>query len=146
MFEDYREGYFDCREGLIAHQANCRGSMGKGLALQIKNTYPSVYHEYRRDYFRKKLVLGEITYTKIFEGLYIVNLMGQDHYRGKPPLTNYGALTFCLGKLGMLSESLRLPVYVPYNLGCGLAGGDWEVVSELIEKILPDCTICKLPE
>lgn len=86
-----------------------------------------------------------MTYTKIFEGLYIVNLMGQDHYRGTPPLTDYQALGECLLKLRDLSESLRLLVYIPYNLGCGLAGGSWVVVSKIVEGILPECTVCKLP-
>jgi hypothetical protein len=37
-----------------------------------------------------------------------------------------------------------MPVYIPYNMGCGLGGGDWEIVSGIIEETLPDAIIVKL--
>ena len=42
---------------------------------------------------------------------------------------------------------------IPYGLGCGLAGGDWNVVYNIINDVFYDCDdnylhiyICKLPE
>jgi len=37
-------------------------------------------------------------------------------------------------------------VYVPYLMGCGLAGGDWGIYSEIIEFYIPDAIIVRLPE
>ena len=45
------------KEQIIAHQVNCRGVMGAGLALQIRNKYSEVYEEYsewwRAKYFNQ---------------------------------------------------------------------------------------------
>lgn len=30
---------------------------------------------------------------------------------------------------------------MPYNLGCGLAGGDWEVVREMLREVFEDTNI-----
>lgn len=32
-------------------------------------------------------------------------------------------------------HSFQIPVAIPYNIGHGLAGGDWEIVKENLEKI-----------
>lgn len=32
----------EAKETYIAHQVNCYGAMGRGVALQIKNRYPDV--------------------------------------------------------------------------------------------------------
>ena len=38
-------------------------------------------------------------------------------------------------------------VSIPYNIGCGLAGGDWNIVSKMIEEIFGqssiDCVLYK---
>lgn len=41
--------------GIIAHQCNCRGVMGAGLALQVRNKYSKVYSEYIDAYKEGKL-------------------------------------------------------------------------------------------
>ena len=37
----------DAKADAILHQTNCKGVMGAGLALQIRNKYPDVYAKYR---------------------------------------------------------------------------------------------------
>lgn len=37
----------------------------------------------------------------------------------------------------------NLPVYIPYKIGCGLAGGNWETVCQIIQKTVPDAIIVK---
>ena len=36
-------------EGIIGHQVNTQGVMGAGLALKIREKYPQVYEEYRKN-------------------------------------------------------------------------------------------------
>lgn len=36
----------DIESGIIAHQVNCKGVMGAGLAKQIRLKYPIVYQAY----------------------------------------------------------------------------------------------------
>lgn len=38
---------FSVTQGIIGHQVNCKGVMGGGVALQVKNNYYNVYKEYR---------------------------------------------------------------------------------------------------
>lgn len=134
----------DVNIGIIGHQANCRGSMGSGLAKQIKNKYPSVYKEYVQCKQTHGLLLGMTTYTQVHQNLWVANLMGQDHWKGTAPLTNYTALSACLKTVNVRSEILGIPLYLPYKLGCGLAGGDWNIVSDMIDEIAPNAIICKL--
>ena len=38
---------FDTDCDIIVHQTNCQGVMGHGIALQVKEKYPSVYERYK---------------------------------------------------------------------------------------------------
>ncbi len=43
------EGDLFCSDArIIAHQVNCQGKMGSGVALQVKRKYPNVYNEYMK--------------------------------------------------------------------------------------------------
>jgi O-acetyl-ADP-ribose deacetylase (regulator of RNase III) len=130
--------------GIIAHQVNCKGVMGAGLARQIKDKYPLVYTAYRTAYEAGELKPGVIQYCSISPHLYITNLCGQDGYGRDKQYTDYAALSQCLDKLYNLSQSLSLTPYIPYGIGCGLAGGKWKEVSQLIQSYCPNTILCKL--
>jgi len=133
------------KHGIIAHQANCKGSMGAGLAKQIRDKYPKVFREYQKAFHVGGLTLGSISTTQVKNNLWIINLMAQDHYKGTPPLTDYEALEKCLRQAVVFAETVKQPLYLPYKLGCGLAGGDWDTVLAIIEKVARNAIICKLP-
>lgn len=123
----------DVTEGIIVHQVNNKRVMGKGLALQIKNKYPKHY----QDYMKENLSLGSLVTTKINDNLFVVGIVGQDGYGTDKQYTVYEALEKGLEKI---SKS-NLPIHIPYKLGCGLAGGDWNIVSSFISKHCPKATI-----
>ncbi len=130
--------------GMICHQVNCQGVMGAGLALQIKNKWPQAYKDYRKAFDEGMLFLGNTITSRVSATLYVAHMCGQDRYGRKPGkvYTDYVALAVCLGLLNFVEAGI--PVYIPYGLGCGWAGGDWELVSQMIEDTLPDATIIKL--
>jgi hypothetical protein len=74
---------------------------------------------------------------------YICNLAGQDGYGTDRKYTDYDALLTALAELHDASISLNLPVYIPYRMGCGLGGGDWEIVSRLIDECCPNAFVVK---
>lgn len=134
-----------------AHQVNCKGVMNAGVARQIRQTYPEVYDtyvEYTKDYIacNNEPPLGEcFTYLSDDESHYILNIYGQNQYGTSTRQTDYEAL-----KKGLLSgirqlrydycagdypSELQLTIAIPYKIGCGLAGGDWEVVKGILEEI-----------
>ena len=73
----------------------------------------------------------------------VANLFGQVKYGGTAQHTNYDAFENGLKKL-KLTNFKRLPVYFPYGIGCGLGGGDWNIIYEIIQNTIPDSKICKL--
>ena len=49
-----------------------------------------------------------------------------------------------LDKVARLTEGTTLRVGLPFGIGCGLAGGDWSVVSRMIEEHLPQAVLYRL--
>lgn len=125
------------KNGIIAHQVNCRRVMGAGLALAIRRVYPKHY----TDYLETSPELGAICVTEITPSLYVAGIYGQDNFGRGEAQTDYDALRSGFVKLRAFSESKNLPVYLPYMIGCGLAGGDWKTVLRIIEETLPGATI-----
>lgn len=140
-------------KGIIAHQVNCKGVMGAGLAKKIAAKWPKVKEEYLKDY---KLcanggpMLGDWLRTEVANGLFVASIYGQENYGRKPGCcyTSYRALAISLSAIQYANQHYEfcptpLPIYIPHGFGCGLAGGDWHVVSALIEQELPDAIICR---
>lgn len=130
----------------ICHQVNCRGRMGSGIAKQIRERFPEVYDHYRTRYEHaiqirlnpdKMLGSSDIVRRKDGKG-YIVNMYSQRSYGydGKR-YTSYKAFTFILEQLKKEIPT-ECTIGFPKNIGCGLGGGDWKVISNLIETILGD--------
>ena len=118
------------KEGIILHQVNCKGVMGAGIAKQIRLLYPQHYI----DYINSQQKLGNIVVTHVSPSLTIIGLFAQDSYGRHKQYTDYNALEQCLIKVAQLNVQ---PIYAPYKIGCGLGGGDWNIVKSLFEKHLP---------
>lgn len=132
--------------GIIVHQVNCRGAMGSGVAQQIITKHPVVYGAYRSFFMQDpKPALGDVQFVPVNDSLHVANVFGQDRYGGGDRCyTDYDALEQGLRTVAQFADDEGLKVYLPYKIGCGLAGGDWKVVSEIIERVLPTATVCRL--
>ena len=140
----------DC--DIIAHCCNCQGGFGSGIAGQIRKEFPYAYDAFRLDTRTPEEKLG--TYTiglstsrldtsrdniKTYD---IFNLYGQLNYGtdGKQYI-DYDALfratTLMMEKINdwksLSTKSFKIGM--PYLIGCGLAGGDWKIVEEIILAI-----------
>jgi O-acetyl-ADP-ribose deacetylase (regulator of RNase III) len=139
----------EVKNGIIGHGVNCQGAFGSGVALGIKNKYPNVYEAYRRcvwysDSPQDLLGMVQLVSTKP-DGAYcnkedtvlVANIFTQLNYGkdGKRYL-DYEALYVGFEKLYNRSTMYDLPLCIP-KIGCGLAGGDWGIVSLMIEKAYP---------
>jgi O-acetyl-ADP-ribose deacetylase (regulator of RNase III) len=138
MSEIVNTGLLDTRRGVIVQQVNCRGAMGRGLALSIRQKWPNVYSEYRKLFISGKLILGEIQMVQVGPELYVCNLAGQDRWGTDSPKTDLGAYSLAWPIVSLEAGNLGLPVYAPWMFGCGLAGGDWSVVQPMIEALCPE--------
>lgn len=122
--------------GLIVHGCNCLGVMGSGVAKAIKDKWPIVYVEYK-DYHRNAgLRLGDVHWVRVARDTIVVNAMTQHFYgRDGTRYVDYEALRKCFKHVAALARSYKMPVNYPL-IGCGLAGGDWNVVAPIIEEEL----------
>jgi len=132
----------DVTVGTIAHQTNCMGVCGAGVALAIAKAYP----EWAKTYWtlcsiEGKNLLGRAHLTKVTNNLVVGSLFGQLR-PGRGLMTDYVALSKALSELSVIAPN---PIYLPYGIGCGLAGGNWNIVQSLIEEYCPSATLIKLP-
>jgi O-acetyl-ADP-ribose deacetylase (regulator of RNase III) len=129
----------DC--DVIAHQANCYSRMGAGIAKQIVQKWPVVAVEDRNFHITSPSKrLGQFSYAFVEQNTVMVcNLYGQLNYGTGAVQTNYAALE---SSIRLMMDFLKQsPVFkskkigFPFRLGCGLAGGDWAVVSKILNRI-----------
>lgn len=109
--------------------------MGAGLAMQIRSQWPVVYRRYLGlCYGNDANKLGAYQEILVEPKLYIVNLFGQDGYGRSERQTNYAALAAALFSFfrDCAQKNQDAIIRLPYGLGCGLAGGDWDMVFAII--------------
>lgn len=132
---------FNSNADIICHQVNCKGVMNSGLAKEMRNIYPEVYREYVKTcdeyYYNQELLLGKILYVN-FSNVQIANLFAQCDYGRDKQYTDYNSLAKCLKLLYMQNNTNCKSIAFPYKIGCGLGGGDWNIVFEMIERAFKD--------
>ena len=134
---------------IIAHQVNCRGVAKSGIAKQIMKKYPEVKALYTMLCKREtpEKLIGTALFAECKDGKIIANLFGQNGFGRDRQYTEYEALDNAMKQLRefMLTKGY-ISVAFPYKIGCGLGGGDWNVVKLLIDKHFRDfeCYVCEL--
>ena len=119
--------------------------MGSGLALQIRKKWPIVYDKYVEDCkpFKEtpNKLLGHVQDLMVESNIIIANCYGQVYPSRNGVMTDYNAWDKILDKLNDLTNYFSLDLHFPYMIGCGLAGGDWNIMSEKIERHFKDSKI-----
>jgi O-acetyl-ADP-ribose deacetylase (regulator of RNase III) len=126
--------------------------MGSGIAAQIRRRYPEAYHIYRKMFEENRLDLGTVSYYDVRAQVrssspkllkVIANAAGQFNFGTHEVQVNYDAVRMCFEninkKMAIFSsiydiETLNFPLF-----GCGLAGGDWNIVSSIIDETVDNC-------
>jgi O-acetyl-ADP-ribose deacetylase (regulator of RNase III) len=135
----------DSPSQVIAHQVNCMGVMGSGVARSIRSKYPNVYKKYidlADTVDDAKNLLGQAQLVKVGENKYIANLFGQFRYGYLLQHTDYKKLELALINLRDIMIGMELTTLsFPYLIGCGLGGGDPKTVITMINKVFADTNI-----
>jgi O-acetyl-ADP-ribose deacetylase (regulator of RNase III) len=137
---------------IVGHQANCQNTMGSGIAKTVREWYPEAYQADSNAAKMGHNKLGHLSYCNITSKpvpndlMMIFNLYGQNLFGREARQTNYDALYTALEKMHRYiyeyfnkdsyrhSTTGRYPtVGFPWKMGCDRAGGDWNIVSRLIE-------------
>jgi len=124
---------------VITHGCNCFCRMGRGIAPLMAEAfgcdkYPLEGSKHRGDINK----LGQIDCQLHIDGVMVINSYSQYTYNAEEKPLDYEALTLCLRKIN--KRFARTRVGLP-QIGCGLAGGDWNKVKEIIKKELVDCDV-----
>jgi len=124
LIEYAEKGRYD----MIVHGCNCFHNMEAGFARQLITRYPGVFRadcEQTNSGDRKKL--GR--HTKFHTGKFlIINAYTQFSYGGERDIY-YPALSRVFYDLNHQYPGTK--VGIP-KIGTGIAGGDWDIISELI--------------
>ena len=124
-------------EGCLVHQVNCQRVAGAGLALAIRNMYPAWYEHF----IKVPPHMGDIDLFWVNPRLCIASLFAQNRYGRVGVFTDYAAFDCCLGSLKL--QTFGVKVYFPHGIGCGLAGGDWDLIESKIAYHFPNAVIVK---
>ena len=121
---------------VLLHVCNNKGVMGSGIALEIKNKIPNAY----RAYMSSDMTMGDISLGYHPSGLQVVvaNMVTQDGYGRGIRHLNYGALADCLDRVSSITYKGGYKIGLPYKMGADRAGGDWEIVLEMVAYFLKD--------
>jgi O-acetyl-ADP-ribose deacetylase (regulator of RNase III) len=116
--------------------------MGAGIAKAIKKEWPEVSLADHCSRYGDRNKLGSFTHVDM-GSLTILNLYTQFKYTSLEVDVEYGALRRCMKAIKKRYSGKRIGLPM---IGCGLAGGDWNIVSQIIDDELgdEDITIVKL--
>lgn len=148
----YIEGdIFNNFEGVIAHGCNAKGGFGSGFAKAVKTNMPFAQKAYLDAYKMNNLFLGSVIWgINDKKDKIIANCITQNNYGpGDKLYASYDAIRACMKILNNASilgipdtkyengfDNIGMPV-----IGCDLAGGDWNIVKNIIEEELTDVNI-----
>lgn len=133
----------------IAHGVNCQGAMGSGVAKALYSKFPNVRKAYM-DYCRgarsvsePRDLLGFVVRANCGDKD-IFNCFTQEQYGYNGcKYVDYEAIHECFTKLNdilKVEDHIEPKIAIP-RIGCGLAGGNWDVVKILIDDAAPDIDV-----
>ncbi len=126
---------------IIVHICNDIGGWGKGFVLAISSKWDGPEKQYR-EWFHSNynFRLGEVQIVKVETAIWVANIIGQSginrNNMGLPPI-RYEAVESALEKVANFSIEMGASVHMP-RIGCGLAGGRWDMIESIIIKQILD--------
>lgn len=127
---------------VLPHVCNDIGVWNSGYVLAIDELSPEPRRRYRGLFETPPgPVLGHIQIIQINENTVVINMIAQHGVMSSanPTPIRYQALKECLEKvrstIAAMTGCCACTVHIP-RIGCGRAGGDWNVVGELINQEL----------
>ena len=143
------------KKNLIVHIVNDVGAWGAGFVLSISRRWTKPEYTYKANWTTKHL--GDIDIIQVEQNIAVVNLFGQKGIRTRSfyggsvlqrrrqislqPPVRYDAIKLGLSKLkALIKGRTDIAIHMP-KIGCGLAGGDWSIISKIIEVTLSDVDV-----
>lgn len=137
---------------VIAHSCNTRNIMGAGIANQIRVRYPEAYEaDWKAFNSNYGVTLGKFSKAEISDRKYIYNMYTQATI-GTGREVDYEKFWQALKRVEQDLFEMKIskheydgsppPVLgLPWGISCGLAGGNWGIISAMINDIFLDSLI-----
>ena len=124
---------------VITHICNDIGGWGKGFVLALSKKWKMPEEAYSQWYkSQEEFTLGAVQFVNVENKLYVANMIGQHGIykdsKGLPPI-RYDAVRQCLKEVALFTIAHKASVHMP-RIGCGLAGGKWELMEQIIKEEL----------
>jgi O-acetyl-ADP-ribose deacetylase (regulator of RNase III) len=121
---------------IIVHICNDLGRWGKGFVLAISKRWSQPEHAYK-DWAANRqdtgFELGQVQFVEVEPRLWVANLVGQHNIRPQETTPiRYEWVRAGLRHVAEFARKHNASLHMP-RIGCGLAGGDWESISQIIE-------------
>lgn len=139
-FGDLLERCSVLQRGIIVHGCNAQGVMGSGIAVQVKQRWLDCFKKYSDFIANTPSPLGQVCFYSVpdREKLMVANAITQDNFgRTGSKYVSYKAVYNCFKEVANIAEREDLPVHYPL-IGAGLGGGDWAIISDIIESIMAE--------
>lgn len=131
LLEMALNGGFD----VIVQGCNCHNTMGGGIAYTISKKFPKAVIADNKTIRGDRSKLG--TYTIAEEhGVIVVNAYTQYDFGTDKVNVDYDAIRSAFKSIKKEFGDKRIGYPL---IGCGLAGGNWDIVSKIIDEELDGC-------
>lgn len=126
----------------IAHVVNTLGAWGAGFVMALSRKWDRPEKEYKKWTGLSWFKLGRAQQVCVAENIWVYNLLAQD---GLPSakrrvVIDYAALESALEFMAAAAHKKGASIHMP-RIGCGIAGGDWEIVESIIESTCKDLQV-----
>jgi O-acetyl-ADP-ribose deacetylase (regulator of RNase III) len=141
----YKKGnLLDVTSGIIVHDCNMQGVMSAGVAKAIKEKYPTCFQGYQYMLQESRMTLGGVIYHYPNNDLLIANALTQEFYGSDKRHVNYAAIVNSFQKIIQVAHLEDFKVINFPKIGAGLAGGNWDIIADLINDCDPEDSIEKI--
>jgi O-acetyl-ADP-ribose deacetylase (regulator of RNase III) len=124
------------RTDALVNAVNCVGVMGRGVALQFKQSFSANFEAYQLACRRKEVVPGRLFVFETGAAMpprYVINFPTKRHWRERSRIED---IEVGLAALAHEIRSRRIRSVALPALGCGLGGLDWTEVRARIAHSL----------
>lgn len=124
---------------IIAHLCNNVGKWGAGFVLAVNDVSKAPFYAYKAlcNEFDDEVQLGTTQFVEARPNLFVANMIAQ---RGVDRdavadgcLVDYASFAECLQTVFPRAIGMQCHVHIPSGIGSGLAGGDQQIIHDLIE-------------
>lgn len=144
MIEFVQGNLLNANANALVNTVNCKGYMGKGIALQFKKAFPENFRAYENACKKEEVQPGKMFVFEtgnLVNPKLIINFPTKRHWKGNSKIEDIksGLEALVLVVKERSIQSIAIP-----PLGCGLGGLDWDIVRPLIENSFKECLNVKV--